>query len=56
MTGRAAISISPAGYNRPRKAYVALEDLVAARDEWARRNVRHRLILGLLILLVLCAA
>lgn len=34
----------------------SLEDLVAARDEWASRNVRRRLILGLLFLLVLCAA
>jgi hypothetical protein len=35
---------------------MTLEDLVAARDEEARRNVRRRLILGFLFLLVLSAA
>jgi len=31
----------------------SLEDLVAARDEWARRNVRRRLILGVIFALIL---
>ncbi len=34
----------------------SLEEIVAARDEWARLNRRRRLILGLLFVLVLCQA
>lgn len=35
---------------------MTLEEVVAARDEEAHRNVRRRLILGFLFLLVLSAA
>lgn len=54
MMGRAAISISPAGYDTPRKAYVTLENIVAAGDRAAYR--RRRRIVFILVLLALCAA
>jgi hypothetical protein len=54
MTGHVAISTSTVGYDAPRKAYVTLEDIVAAGDRAAYR--RRRRIVFVLVILALCAA